>query len=241
MPVLTQGDIPAPSTHPHLQEATHDSHATRPQRRGLECGASSYTISRGRLLGHRRRLRPRPGHRRPLVPLHGGAADRAQGHLGLPAQAAPGHRPPDQGRRGDGAVSAATSSARSPITPSAPGPPASPGCPPAGAGTHWFTRAWPSSASSGTTSCCWPRTRPTRRGCTTASWTGAAPCPCTAPGGTGSGGGGWTPSETVPLESAGLLAYTCNPKGEELKADLSAAVAAGTLTLNADDGTMKPM
>ena len=38
--------------------------------------------------------------------------------------------------------------------------------------------------------------------------------------------------EIVPLESAGLLAYTCNPKGEELKADLSAAVAAGTLTLN---------
>ena len=38
--------------------------------------------------------------------------------------------------------------------------------------------------------------------------------------------------ETVPLESAGLLAYTCNPRGEELKADLSAAVAAGTLTLN---------
>ena len=41
--------------------------------------------------------------------------------------------------------------------------------------------------------------------------------------------------ETVPLESAGLLAYTCNPKGNELKADLSAAVAAGTLTLNPDD------
>ena len=41
--------------------------------------------------------------------------------------------------------------------------------------------------------------------------------------------------ETVPLESAGLLAYTCNPKGEELKADLSAAVAAGTLTLNATE------
>ena len=38
--------------------------------------------------------------------------------------------------------------------------------------------------------------------------------------------------EIVPLESAGLLAYTCNPTGEELKADLSAAVAAGTLTLN---------
>ncbi len=41
--------------------------------------------------------------------------------------------------------------------------------------------------------------------------------------------------EIVPLESAGLLAYTCNPKGEELKADLSAAVAAGTLTLNATE------
>ena len=37
--------------------------------------------------------------------------------------------------------------------------------------------------------------------------------------------------EIVPLESAGLLAYSCNPKGEELKADLSSAVAAGTLTL----------
>ena len=41
--------------------------------------------------------------------------------------------------------------------------------------------------------------------------------------------------EIVPLESAGLLAYTCNPRGEELKADLSAAVAAGTLTLNQED------
>ena len=41
--------------------------------------------------------------------------------------------------------------------------------------------------------------------------------------------------ETVPLESAGLLAYTCNPRGEELKADLSAAVAAGTLTRDPDD------
>ena len=38
--------------------------------------------------------------------------------------------------------------------------------------------------------------------------------------------------EIVPLESAGLLAYSCNPRGEELKADLSAAVAARTLTLN---------
>ena len=55
--------------------------------------------------------------------------------------------------------------------------------------------AWPSSASSGTTSCCWPRTRPTRRACTTASSTGAAPCPCTAPGGIGSGGEAWTPAK----------------------------------------------
>ena len=44
--------------------------------------------------------------------------------------------------------------------------------------------------------------------------------------------------EIVPLESAGLLAYTCNPKGEELKADLSAAVAAGTLTLNSHDSDL---
>ena len=62
-----------------------------------------------------------------------------------------------------------TSGARFLTTPSAPGPPASPGCPPAGLGTPSFTRGWPSSASSGTTSCCWSRTRPTRRDWTTAS------------------------------------------------------------------------
>ena len=70
--------------------------ATRPQRRG------PLHHQRRRLLGHRRRLRPRPGHRRPLVPVHGGTPDRPQGHLGLPAQAAPGHRPPDQGGGRDG-------------------------------------------------------------------------------------------------------------------------------------------
>ena len=129
----------------------------------------------------------------------------------------------------------ATSAARSPITPSAPGPPASPACPPAGDGTRSCTRAWPNSSSSGTTSCCWPRTRPTRRGCTTASWTGAAPCPCTARWRDWLWRRGLDTGEIVPLESAGLLAYTCNPRGEELKADLSAAVAAGTLTLNSDD------
>ena len=36
------------------------------------------------------------------------------------------------------------------------------------------------------------------------------------------------------LESSGILAYTSNPVADDLKADLSAAVAAGTLTLNPD-------
>ena len=36
------------------------------------------------------------------------------------------------------------------------------------------------------------------------------------------------------LESSGILAYTCNPVADELKADLSAAVSSGTLTLNPD-------
>ena len=36
------------------------------------------------------------------------------------------------------------------------------------------------------------------------------------------------------LESSGILAYTCNPVADDLKADLSAAVSAGTLTLNPD-------
>ena len=36
------------------------------------------------------------------------------------------------------------------------------------------------------------------------------------------------------LESAGILAYCCNANADELKGDLSAAVSAGTLTLNPD-------
>ena len=40
--------------------------------------------------------------------------------------------------------------------------------------------------------------------------------------------------EILRLESSGILAYCCNANAEELKADLSAAVAAGTLTLNPD-------
>ena len=42
-------------------------------------------------------------------------------------------------------------------------------------------------------------------------------------------------SEIHPLESAGILAYTCNPNDDDLRADLSAAVSAGTLTLNPED------
>ncbi len=38
--------------------------------------------------------------------------------------------------------------------------------------------------------------------------------------------------EILRLESSGILAYTCNPVADDLKADLSAAVAAGTLTLD---------
>ena len=210
-------------------EATHDSQRTLPGRRGPlhhQCR---------RLLGHRRRLRPGPGHRGPVVPVHGGTADRPQGHLGLPAEAAPRRRLHHQGHRGHGSQWRIPEVPGAPSTPSAPGPPASPVCPPAGAGTPSFIRAWPSSASSGTTSCCWPRTRPTRRDCTTASSTGAVPCPCTARWRDWLWRRGLDTGEIVPLESAGLLAYTCNPNGEELKADLSAAVAAGTLTLNEPD------
>ena len=104
----------------------------------------------------------------------------------------PDHRPPDQGRGGHGALRRLPAVPDPLSTPSAPGPRASPASPPAGDGTRSYIHVSPSSASSGTTSCCWPRTRPTCRGCTTASWTGAAPCPCTAPGPTGSGGEAWT-------------------------------------------------
>ena len=41
--------------------------------------------------------------------------------------------------------------------------------------------------------------------------------------------------EILKLESSGILAYTCNPVADDLKADLSAAVSAGALTLNPGD------
>ena len=61
-----------------------------------------HTITAGRLLGHRRRLRPRRGDRRPLVRLDGRLPDGPQGHLGLPPQAAAGRCPhhPGRGRHG---------------------------------------------------------------------------------------------------------------------------------------------
>ena len=37
--------------------------------------------------------------------------------------------------------------------------------------------------------------------------------------------------ETTQLQSAGVVAYRCNPNPESLKEDLSEAVASGTLTL----------
>ena len=42
MPVLTQGDIPAPFPHSHLQEATHDSHGNPSVN-----GEDLFTISAG--------------------------------------------------------------------------------------------------------------------------------------------------------------------------------------------------
>ncbi len=41
--------------------------------------------------------------------------------------------------------------------------------------------------------------------------------------------------ETVPLQSAGISAFRCNPDGERLRNDLSEAVASGTLTLAEGD------
>ena len=46
--------------------------------------------------------------------------------------------------------------------------------------------------------------------------------------------------EVIPLQAAGVVAYRCHPDGERLRDDLSAAVAAGRLTLPRDDGTKPP-
>ena len=42
--------------------------------------------------------------------------------------------------------------------------------------------------------------------------------------------------ETTQLQSAGVVAYRCNPNPESLKEDLSEAVASGTLTLPYEKG-----
>ena len=41
--------------------------------------------------------------------------------------------------------------------------------------------------------------------------------------------------EIVPLQSVGVAAYRCNPNGEQLRNDLSEAVASGRLTLPAEE------
>ena len=43
--------------------------------------------------------------------------------------------------------------------------------------------------------------------------------------------------EIVPLQSSGICAYRCSPVGEELRADLSRAVASGTLTVPDEETT----
>ena len=201
-----RGDsLPRPSATTRLQEATHDSQRTRRKRRG------PLHHQRRRLLGHRRRLRPRPRHRRPLVPLHGGTADRPQGHLGLPAQAAPRRRLHHQGHRGDGPLR------RIPAVPGAAshgGDLDHPHRPAARQPGLARARIYPPGRvqlRARTTFCCWPRTSPTPRGCTTASWTGAAPCPCTAPGGTGCGGGAWTPARSSPWSPPGCWPTPATP------------------------------
>ena len=99
----------------------------------------------------------------------------------------------------------------------------------------WFTRAWPSSASSGTTSCCLAQDQADAPGLHHRFLDRRSPLPLHRSWRDWLWRRGLDTGEIVPLESAGLLAYTCNPRGEELKADLSAAVAAGTLTLDPED------
>ena len=67
--------------------------------------------------------------------------------------------------------------------------------------------------------------------CTTGSSTAAVPCPSTAPGPDWLWDRGIATGEIVPLQSAGISAFRCNPDGERLRNDLSEAVASGTLTL----------
>ena len=47
--------------------------------------------------------------------------------------------------------------------------------------------------------------------------------------------------EIVPLESAGIAAYRCQPDGERLRADLSEAVASGAVSLAGDDSGPAPI
>ena len=141
-----------------------------------------YTITAGRLLGHRRRLRPRRGDRRPLVRLDGRLPDGAQGDLGLAPQAAPGRRPHHPGRGRNGASGGYQRCQLFRTRPSGRGRPRSPACRCPADGTPWCTPRRRNTASRRTASSCWRRARMRPPRCTTASWTSAARSPCTAPG-----------------------------------------------------------
>ena len=185
----------------------------------------------GRLLGHRRRLRPRRQDRRPLVRLDGRLPDGAQGDLGLAPQAAPGRRPHHQRARTAWRSRAATSGARFPYET---------------IGT-WTTKIARLPVSGGWHALVYTKTA--EYGFEKDSFLLLAqseeeapalhhrfldkrsPLPLHGSWADWLWQRGLDEGEIVPLQSVGVSAYRCSPKAGKLREDLSAAVASGWLTL----------
>ena len=194
--------------------------------------ATLYTITAGWLHRHRRCLRPRPGHRGPLVPLAGRRPNRPQGHLGRPAQAAARCRPPHPGRRGHRPLRRLSALCHSRahrryLDHQAHAP--------AGlwrlarAGLHHARRVRHRARAV-------PAAGPGRSaGTRTASpLPGPAQSPAAAPllGRPGSGSGVWPRTRSRRCKPPASSPTTAGPHAAALKADLAHAVAAGTLTLD---------
>ena len=103
--------------------------------------------------------------------------------------------------------------------------------PTTGAGTPWSTPGWRSSPSSGRTSSCWPAPRRRLPALHHRFLDRRSPLPLH------DSWAGWLwrrglrNGEIKPLQASGISAWVCSPDAEKLRADLSDAVALGTLVL----------
>ena len=192
---------------------------------------------RGRLLGHRRRLRPRPPTPRDSGSCRWWEARRRSRPSGPPCSSSPRKWPTSSKGRTEWRFRAAYE--RCSIPYNTIGTWTDQDSPPAGERRMARAGLYQDGGirlRAGTTSCCWCRARARPPRCTTVSSTREVPCPCTAPGAGWLWERGLENGEIAPLQSSGVVAYRCSPNAERLREDLSGAVASGRLALP-EEGT----